>query len=275
MSSQPKSYKQNFVIKPHAEGKTGIFKDIGRLVQDTSTEHSIRSGVSITALQAANLTWVLADQQFLLLRVPEPGEEIEIETWPSALSKIICRRDFTIRSKSGEVLGHSLTDWVVANLQTRKAERVPDFICNVYSPDEHFAMPELSLKPGRLPENTNQAVFTAESQDIDINEHVTSTRYVDFMLDTVYGKEGDLRRPLFYSISYRAESLEGDRIESRIAPADFAEIKTNDPNFASLLPAGEIKAYWHNLIKKKKKILFITKEEEKELTRGISLWIEE
>ena len=80
MSAAMESYKQIFTLPPGDEGEIGIFKNIGLFVQETSNEHSTRMGISITALQAANLTWVLARQQFLLFKMPKPGEKIEIET---------------------------------------------------------------------------------------------------------------------------------------------------------------------------------------------------
>ena len=275
MSAAMESYKQIFTLPPGDEGEIGIFKNIGLFVQETSNEHSTRMGISITALQAANLTWVLARQQLLLLQMPKPGEKVEIETWPSSLGKILCLRDFTIRNEEGKTLGHSLTNWAVVNMQTRKAERIPEFICHKYPSESNFAMPELNLKPSALPPENRREIFTARSEDIDINNHVTSTRYVDFMLDTIRNEGGAARRPLFLDIIYRAESLEGDRIESRIVPADANEMKELDKNFTELLPSGPLHAYWHNLVKMGKKILFITKESEKELVRGFSLWLKE
>ena len=275
MSAVMESHKKIFTLPPSDEGAVGTFKNIGLFIQETSSEHSSRMGISITALQAANLTWVLARQQFLLLQMPKPGEKVEIETWPSSLGKILCLREFTIRNEEGETLGHSLTDWAVVNMQTRKAERIPEFICHKYPSKSNFAMPELNLKPSALPSEDRRKIFTAQHEDIDINNHVTSTRYVDFMLDTARDVTDAGSRPLFLDIIYRAESLEGDRIESRIAPAEMDDVKELDNNFTALLPSGPICAYWHNLVKMKKKLLFITKEGEKELVRGFSLWLKE
>lgn len=275
MSTSVKNYKQKYVISANSKDKLESFKDIGLLIQNTSTEHSIRMGLSITALQAANLTWVLVRQQYLLLKLPEIDDEIEIETWPSALTRFQCRRDFTIRAKNGEILGHSLTSWAIVNMQTRRAERIPEFISSNYPTENRLAMPKLPLKPTPIPKGTHPAIFTAKVEDIDINNHVTNTRYVDFMLDAVPNEIRKKYRPLFFDITYRAESLEGDQIESKFEPTELKEIRELDPEFIALLPQGEIQAYWHNLVKMKKKVLFITKEDEKELVRGFSLWVKE
>jgi hypothetical protein len=86
---------------------------------------------------------------------------------------------------------------------------------------------------------------------------------VDFMLDTIRNEGGAARRPLFLDIIYRAESLEGDRIESRIVPADANEMKELDKNFTELLPSGPLHAYWHNLVKMEKKSYLSLKKAKK------------
>lgn len=275
MSISVKNYKQKYVISPNSQGLLGRFKDIGLLIQDTSIKHATKMGISITALQAANLTWVLVRQQILLLRLPEVDEEIEIETRPSAITRLQCHRDFIIRDKKEEILGHSITNWVVLNMQTRRAERVPEFISSKYLTEDRLALPTLPIKPAHLPKGTKHTLVTARPEDIDINNHITSTRYVDFMLDAVPTEIKKEYRPLFFDIVYRGEGLEGDRIESRFESTELEEIRTLAPELIENLPQVEIKAFWHNLVKTKKKVLFITKENEKDLVRGLSLWIKE
>jgi hypothetical protein len=46
-------------------------------------------------------------------------------------------------------------------MQTRKAERIPEFICRKYPSESNFAMPELNLKPSALPPENRREVFTS------------------------------------------------------------------------------------------------------------------
>ncbi|MBQ4133745.1 MAG: hypothetical protein IJD04_08460 [Desulfovibrionaceae bacterium] len=112
MDDSFKSYRKNFILPETCRTQLEIFKDVGLFIQHASAAHSAQMGISINALQAAGFSWVLARQQTLLLQLPQPGEEIEIETWPSELTRLKCCRDYTERDKEGKILGHSLTEWV-------------------------------------------------------------------------------------------------------------------------------------------------------------------
>lgn len=279
MNTANAGYKQNFILDDNYPDQLSIFKAICRFMQSVSTAHATQMGISLNALQAAGLTWVLARRQTLLLHRPSPGSEIEIETRPSALTSLTCRRDFIIREKNGALLGMSLTNWAVLNLQTRHAVRIPEFISSRYVTAAHEAMPELELKPRRLSPADAVAVASAREEDIDLNNHVTNTRYVDLMLDAVPDKIRRECRPAFCDIVYRAEGLAGDCIEIRrqkVNPSEADDIYPalrTSPKLCELLDSQEYTGFRHSLVKRKTKFLFITREQEKELVRGFSLWI--
>lgn len=208
---------------------------------------------------------------------PSPGAEITIETWPSTLSRLTCRRDFVIW-ENGETLGLSLTDWAVLNLQTRRAERIPEFIAAKYPSAAPEAMPELNLKPAPLSPAEAVSLVPVRAADIDLNNHVTNTRYVELMLGAVPDAIRRERRPAFCDIVYRAEALAGDRIEIRRqtvqpdAAEDVLPALRACPALRALLDRADCTAFRHSLVKPKTGFLFIAGKPEKELVRGFSLW---
>ena len=264
------TYKQKFALSGNYQTPLDIFKETGMFIQSASFAHSMQMGLSINALQAGGFSWVLARQQTLLLRLPQPGTEIEIETWPSEMTRLKCFRDFTIRDNDGQILGHSLTDWVVLNLQTRHAERLPDFIAAKHPAKTRHAMPRFPLKPGPLEPQLAVAKRTAQAEDIDLNNHVTNASYVEFILDTVPEEIKTSCRPVFFDIHYRAEALEGEHLEIRRQEADPQDIAAVTPELDALLASHNCKAFWHSMVKRKSKLLFFAQE--KEFVRAFSLW---
>ena len=278
MHTATTSYQQRFCPDGDYPDQLAVFEAIGRFIQTTSAAHATQMGLSVNALQAAGLTWVLARQQTLLLRPPSPGAEITIETWPSTLSRLTCRRDFVIW-ENGETLGLSLTDWAVLNLQTRRAERIPEFIAAKYPSAAPEAMPELNLKPAPLSPAEAVSLVPVRAADIDLNNHVTNTRYVELMLGAVPDAIRRERRPAFCDIVYRAEALAGDRIEIRRqtvqpdAAEDVFPALRACPALRALLDRADCTAFRHSLVKPKTGFLFIAGKPEKELVRGFSLWV--
>ena len=228
-------------------------------------------GISINTLQAANLTWVLARQQSFLKTLPKPNDEIIIETCPSSISRIQCRRDFNIKNQAGDLLGHAIQNWVVLNMETRKAERVPEFISSRYPEEPKFMHPEIALKPNSLTKEYQIKEITTQQADIDINNHVNNMRYADFMLEST-PLNPQSYYPLMLDIIFRAESMKGDTISSRLKQLANDELTKLDQPLSITQPAGDVAGFWHTLVKNKKTMLFITKEAEKELVRGFSLW---
>ncbi len=302
MTENSFAYKQNYTL-PHSNhnnsSSVDVFKNICVFMQDIAATHASLMGISVNTLQAANITWVLARQQVLLNHLPAPGEQICIETWPSLVSRVQCRRDFRVYNLAGKQLGQAISYWVVLNMQTRRAERVPDFIRHAYPQTPSLAVPEISIQPKSLPKNSRVTSFKTSAADIDINKHVTSMRYLDFMLAAVPKEVRCSQQLKLLDVVFRAEGMQGDSIASRLLPATLKEtmlpkqqsgaLQTNEtgsPKNApqtictkqtgqeSFLPLfyKNSAEYWHNLVKEKNKTLFFSFGEEKELVRGYSLW---
>lgn len=246
-------------------GDLSIFKDICVCMQSLAGEHAAKLGLAVETLYAADLMWVLARQQVVLPTLPAADSTIYIKTWPSTISRLQCRRDFIVKNEKGELLGHGITHWVVVNMSSRRAERLPPFITEVYPKDPEFAANDIALRHPALPANLEIATWQTSQADIDLNAHVTNMRYADFMLDALPEQHYATHRLTALDMTFRAETIAGQKISSRSQTCDpllFAPLARTDTDLA----------FWHSLVKKEKKILFWKKEEEKELVRGFSLW---
>lgn len=263
------SLKKSFCLEPGKHtAKTGdlsVFKDICICMQTLAGEHAAQLGLAVETLYAADLMWVLARQQVVLPTLPPTGSVIYITTWPSTISRLQCRRDFIVENEDGQRLGHGITHWVVVNMSSRRAERLPPFITEVYPKEPQFAAAEVTLRHPALPMNLEIATCQTSKADIDLNEHVTNMRYADFMLDTLPQQHYATHCLTALDMTFRAETIAGQKISCRAQECEPLL-------FAPLANQNSDLAFWHSLVKKEKKLLCWTREEEKELVRGFSLW---
>ena len=63
-----------------AEG--GHASQLLRIMQDIAGDDADRRGSGMDTLLEKNCTWVLVKLRIDIKRMPQPGEEIEISTWP-------------------------------------------------------------------------------------------------------------------------------------------------------------------------------------------------
>ena len=162
-------------------------------MEEAASLHANELGFSVEELARRGLAWAVTrtwlefhEQPYLggdVLR-DEESTWVRVETWPVAAERLQYRRDFLITWR-GRVLAKAVTDWVVINLETRRAERIPEFI-SALQPEQ----PRLILDVGRLklpgqdkaPELISFAVRKA---DIDRNNHVNNARFTEWLAESV------------------------------------------------------------------------------------------
>ena len=190
-------------------------------MQQIAGQHAEKLGVGFGRVHEIGLTWVLARWQVSLEgQLPEAGQEVVLETWPSAVERLQCRREFILREAGGEILARGGSWWVVVNTATFRLERVPALIMDLYTGRAEFALEELAL---RLPQvREGQAAMSAAVRwsDIDVNQHVNNANYLDWVLQSAPGA-GDKTRLSEglqrFEINFKSEARLGDVLEARCA----------------------------------------------------------
>ncbi len=179
-------------------------------MMETAGRHAEILGVGVRDLHAKNLTWVLARLHVQVEALPEAGAQVRIVTWPAGRHRLFAVRDFQLQDAGGDELMRATSAWALMNLETRRPARL----------DPH--LPVFSRHPGRmivddfspLPSPHPGSARTwnrAEPGDIDINDHVNNTVYLDWALRSAPGTAGSLA-PSSLEASFLAEARLGDRI---------------------------------------------------------------
>ena len=169
-------------------------------------------GFGFIGLRKQQLYWVLSR---ITVEVYQPfvwDEDVEVETWPKTIDGLRYVRDFIIRDKSQNIIARATSGWLAIDVETKKPKLLDGVEAEmfVFLKDKH----SLNELPERLPTTTEGDTFNVQSGyfDIDLNGHVTSTRYVDWMMDTYPIDFHKDNYPKRLSVNFMKETLPGDSI---------------------------------------------------------------
>ena len=137
-----------------------------------------------TLVEKYGAFWMLARSWFHLDRPLRWEDRLTIRTWHRGGKAAMMYRDYDIYA-NGELVGESVSGWVLANLESRKIMRLADIqelagtgggeLCKTRTLNKLRAPKDLKLLERRK----------MHYSDTDVNGHVNNTRYADFACDAV------------------------------------------------------------------------------------------
>lgn len=213
----------SFVAEPfHVDFSGHLFMGVlGNHLLNCAGFHATERGFGMAELNESNYTWVLSRLAIELEEMPAQYEEFSVDTWVENVYRLFTDRNFAIYGKDGRVYGYARSVWAMINMDTRKPAdllslhggRIVDYI--------ETEKPCPIEKPGRIKVNNCMPVRSVEMyyNDIDINGHVNSIRYIEHILDAFdisYFKDTAVKR---FEIAYVTESYYGDTLDVWIEEA--------------------------------------------------------
>jgi acyl-ACP thioesterase len=163
----------------------------------------------------------------MTIRIHKPlqwRDQAIVETWPKDIRGLLYLRDFTVKNQADELCATCTSGWLAIDIQSKRPRKVEDKFGYLFNRlrDRH-AMEELPEKLDPLEEGER-----SERQvtwfDLDVNRHVTSTRYIDWMVDTLPADFLTSHYPILLSINYLKETMMGESVtllRSTMAPDHF------------------------------------------------------
>ena len=140
------------------------------------------NGFGLRRLNEMECSWVLSRIAIEMKRFPEQYENIQVETWVEEVGRANTTRNFCIRDEKNEIIGNACSVWVFFDMKTRRAKDL-----QTLDGIQGFANGEAGLieKPIRLGavEGKEYDGFKVKYSDIDINGHVNSIRYIQWISD--------------------------------------------------------------------------------------------
>jgi len=172
--------------------------------------HAEECGFGIMEVNRDNHSWVLSRLVVEMINYPTHNESIRIQTWVENVMRMFTLRNFSFLDKEGKIVGYARTIWAMIDRTTRKplnlsATNIHNFFCKKECPiASSTKIPSLEGEPKEM--------FTIKYSDVDFNQHLNSSKYVEHVIDafTLHKfRKRDIHR---FEIEFMAEAKFGETV---------------------------------------------------------------
>lgn len=185
MNEQQLILQKKFPISSrHADFKSEL--RISSLINDyiqIAWQHAEELGLGYLHLKEQGLGWVLSRFTLKLDYLPKWPGEINIKTWPKGMNRLFYLRDAEMYDGSNK-FGSITSAWLIFDVNSKRPKVLYQDRPYLHSLADKHAIDENlpSLKTEGAPVVSTE--HEIRYNDIDVNLHLTTVRYLDFIFDT-------------------------------------------------------------------------------------------
>ena len=196
---------------------------LGDILLATAGLNADDNGFGLRRLHEMDCAWVLSRMSIEMSRYPEQYETIQVETWVEEVGRANTIRNFCIRDTNNEIIGNACTVWVMFDMTTRRAKDLQSLEGIHEFANGETGLIEKPIKLGMV-EGADYDGFKVKYSDIDINGHVNSIRYIQWISDCFSlecYRKCQVKR---FEINYVNEMLFDDFVDIvgyELVPGDF------------------------------------------------------
>lgn len=202
-------------------------------LEDIGGLHSDTVGYGFNNINETNLTWILLYWKLRIFKRPSSEQVITVKTWARNSTRAYTLRDFEIYDSNQNLIALATSKWALLNAETMTIARIRPEIINKYGPED---IPVFKEEPetGKIIEPENHSsifIYKVLRKDIDINNHVHNTFYLDLAYETL---PDDVYSNISFNnveIMYKKEIKLGETIKcfySNINNEHYVTIKSED-----------------------------------------------
>jgi|GEM_PF-194663 len=200
---------------------------------EAAWDHAEALGVGFAPLAAQGRFWVLSRLRVEVREYPRWGASVTLRTWPRPAQSVFALRDFEIVNDADQRVAAGSSAWLVLDSISKRPQRLGTLLPHLAHLRDR---PALDRNPEKLTEDGPWAEAFSTSvryTDIDVNSHVSSGRYLRWILDAYPNRfylEHSLRG---LDVNYVDEVHEGDLLRVRLWE------KTPTIHYHSLVRGGD------------------------------------
>lgn len=206
-----------FIAEPfHCDFSGRMFLGhLGNQMLNAADFHSTDRGFGMKYLMTINRSWVLSRLAIEMEEMPGQHEHYTVDTWVESAMRYFTSRNFRVSDGKGRIYGYGRSIWAMIDTESRQPT-------DIYAIDNGAInnwivtdKPCPIEKGSRVRMSENAAFVRAIDlyyNDIDINGHVNSVKYIEHVLDLwdiAWYREHSLKR---FEIAYVAEAHQGDKM---------------------------------------------------------------
>ena len=179
------------------------------LILTASGYNADENGFGLRHLKKLDATWVISRLALEMDYFPKQYEKITVETWVQEVHTANTIRNYRVFNEKGEVIGNSTSVWVMINVKTRRPMDL-----KLLEGIDVFATSESSGidRPFKLNAVESETIdsFRVKYSDIDINQHVNTVHYLDWMVNSFTLEEHKAHTIKRVDVNFMNEVVYGD-----------------------------------------------------------------
>lgn len=190
---------------------------------EVALKESINSGDYLYSIENNKKAWMIYKWKVEVIEDLRAGDIIEIETWISKIYKFYANREYLVYSK-GKIVARISSLWIYIDTKRKFPSRIPKELNKIYNIKDEYNFEDFHEFDENLNEFDDQFTFKVRKSDIDYNNHVNNSNYINWMIELVPVKLEEKYELSKISVTYSKEVLYDEDIVSKI------KIKENRDN---------------------------------------------
>ena len=203
--------------------------------QEAAEAHATLYGCGYNHLIEQNIVWVLSRLQIEIGRMPEWLEPVRLDTWHKRVDRIFALRDFILYDAKERPMVWATTAWLLMDIGSRRMQRVEHILPHLsrvnINQDAIETLPDKLTAPQELALNH---IHIVRFSDLDLNNHVNNTKYVEWALDCLPFEKWSNQTISSFQINFNTEARYNDSVELLYAALDgqthYVEGRRNSQN---------------------------------------------
>lgn len=212
-----KTGKYEFMAEPfHCDFSGRLFLGhLGNQMLNAADFHSTDRDFGMKYLMSINRSWVLSRLAIEVKEMPVQYERFSIETWVENARRYFTQRSFCVTDGNARVYAYGRSVWAMIDTETRQPTvifSINDGAINNWIEPEKICPIEKGDRVKMLGNGEWVRTIDINYNDIDINGHVNSMKYIEHVLDLWdidWYRKHSVKR---FEIAYVTEAHQGDKL---------------------------------------------------------------
>ena len=184
---------------------------------DGAWNHVRDSGFSHKKLLKDNKLWAASRFLIVFHTIPKWNQEVRVEMWGKGVDRFLALREFVLISAGGEKLASASSSWLIIDRKTNRPQKMERLWVEFpFQP----GVVEIDAPLDKLPHSDKAEIRTHHEvlfTDLDINRHLTASRYMEWILDGFPEEVLEKKYPYCFEINFMAEAGLHDLLSVSIA----------------------------------------------------------
>lgn len=162
------------------KGILSFFEDIGGI-------QSNEAGLGLMNIEKTKLSWILLHWNIKVIKnIKFDGKPVKVRTWSRGIKRACCMRDFELYNSNNELCVIGTSKWTLIHFDNGLVRLTDELLSKYIYDSKSLFGDDFEFKKLREPDNySNVYEYIVSRRDIDINNHMHNTYYLDLAYQTL------------------------------------------------------------------------------------------